>query len=431
MKKLVVHFIAVCLTNIALAAEIQPPVIQTVSPAPSATINSLSQILVTFSEPVIGVQAGDLLVNGEPAIAVTNSANTFTFQCSAPPPGFISVFFDEDHGITDQAGNAFDESAAGATWSYTLADTVAPAVVRVHPPGNAVVRNLTAVEVLFSEIVTGITADDLLANGVAATNVTGSGAGPYRFSFAALDPGLANFSWAAAHDIRDSAGNLFAGGNWMVQVNPAAPATVRINEFLAANEGASGLRDEDNELHDWIELHNNGAQPVNLAGWSLTNDPDQPRQWIFPAVAINAGQYLIVFASGKNRVSLLPGARLHTNFKLSAAGEHLALLTSDEPSVAASQFDYPEQRIDHSFGYDSSGQLRYFSAPTPGAANGASSIQSIAPPVHFSVSRGFFNAPRTTSMRGIWSISRRRPGSRFWFNPLLASRRFRAKAARF
>jgi hypothetical protein len=389
MKKLVVQFIAVCLTNIAVAADTQPPVIQTASPAASAAITSLSQILVAFSEPVIGVQAGDLLVNGEPAIAVTNSANTFTFQCSTPMPGFISVFFDEDHGITDQAGNPFDESAPGATWFYTLADTTAPAVARVTPPGNAAVRSLAAVEVVFTEIVSGITAEDLLANGAAAVGVAGSGAGPYRFSFPTPAPGLVNFSWALAHDIADLAGNAFNGGNWTVQLNPAAPASVRINEFLAANESASGLRDEDNELHDWIELHNHGAQPVNLAGWSLSNDPNEPRQWVFPAVTINPGQYLVVFASGKNRF----GARLHANFQLSAAGEYLALLTSDEPAVAASQFDYPEQRIDHSFGYDSSGQLRYFSGATPGAANGASSIQSIAPPVHFSVSRGFFNAP--------------------------------------
>jgi hypothetical protein len=377
----------------ALAADTQPPVVQSVSPAASTTINSLSQISVTFSEAVVGVDAEDLLINGEPAIGLSVFGNTYNFACSAPPPGFVSVYFDEDHGITDQAGNRFDESGPGAAWFYTLADNIAPAVARASPPNNAVVRTLAGAEVVFTEIVTDVTADDLLANGIASTNITGSGAGPYRFSFAALDPGSVNFSWAAAHEIRDSAGNVFSGANWTVTVNAAAPVTVRINEFLAANESASGLRDEDNELQDWIELHNHGAQAVNLAGWSLTNEPDQPRQWIFPNVTINPRQFLIVFASGKDRRSLAPGARLHANFQLSPAGEFLALVAADEPPVVVSQFNYPAQRVDHSYGYDPSAELRYFSMPSPGATNGPSAIQDIVAPVHFSVARGFFNAP--------------------------------------
>jgi hypothetical protein len=393
MKKAVLHFLAVCLASLAGAADTQPPMIQGLSPSAGATVSSLPSISVTFSEAVVGVEAEDLLINGEPAVAVTNLGNTYTFTCSTPAPGFVSIYFDEDHGVTDQAGNAFDESAPGASWFYTLADGMAPVAMRLLPPNSAVIRGLVAAEVVFNEVVEGVTPDDLLANGVAATNVTGSGAGPYRFSFGPIAVGAVNFSWAEGHEIRDMADNPFPGGNWTVLLDPAAPATVRINEFLAANEGAGGLRDEDNELHDWIELHNYGGQPVNVTGWSLTNDPDEPHQWALPAFVINPGQYVIVFASGKNRTGLAPGSRLHANFQLSSAGEYLALLTADEPFALANEFTYPEQRIDHSFGYDPSAQLRYFSVPTPGAANSPSAIQEIVAPVHFSVERGFFNAP--------------------------------------
>ena len=40
-----------------------------------------------------------------------------------------------------------------------------------------------------------------------------------------------------------------------------------ISEFVAANVG--GLVDEDGETSDWVELYNNGSEPVELAGWSV------------------------------------------------------------------------------------------------------------------------------------------------------------------
>ena len=41
-----------------------------------------------------------------------------------------------------------------------------------------------------------------------------------------------------------------------------------ISEFLADNDG--GLRDEDGDDADWIEIYNPDPDPVNLAGWRLT-----------------------------------------------------------------------------------------------------------------------------------------------------------------
>jgi hypothetical protein len=373
----------------ARAAETQPPTIQVLSPPPGSTVNSLTQIVLSFSEPVSGLEAEDLLINGEPAFGLQSSGNSvYTFTCSTPLPGFVSVYFDIDHGITDLAGNAFDQAAPGATWFYTVADSIAPLAARLSPPPGAVVRSLSAVEVFFSEPVNGVTFGDLLVNGFPSTNVIGAGAGPYRFSFASPATGNVSLAWANDADIRDQNANLFGGGSWSITLNPSASDTITLNEFLAANESAAGLRDEDNELHDWIELHNFGSVAVNLTGWSLSNEAGQPRQWVFPPVTLNAGHYLVVFASAKNRA----GLRLHSNFQLSSRGEHLALYTSDEPAMPASAFIYPEQRIDHSYGATPSG-LRYFSTPTPGAPNSSSALTNLAQPVHFSVERSFFNAP--------------------------------------
>jgi hypothetical protein len=389
--KTYMQLILVCLVVLGAIGSIRvgaAPTLQVLSPAPGSTVATLSQIVVSFSEPVTGLDAFDLLINGEPAVDVeVSGSSVYTFTCTTPLPGFVSVYFDVDHGITDLAANAFDQTAPGATWSYTVADSVPPIAIRLSPPPNAVVRSVASAEVVFSEPVLGISADDLVINGVAATNVAGAGAGPYRFSFAAPTGGTVSFAWANGANIRDQHDNPFGGGSWSVILNPSAPATVSINEFLADNESSTGLRDEDNELHDWIEFYNYGTEQVNLAGWSLANEANIPRQWVFPPVTLGPGQYVVVFASGKNRA----GVRLHSNFQLGSAGEYLALYTSDEPAVAASAFNYPEQRINHSYGVTAGG-LRYFSTPTPSAPNGASSLTNIAQPVHFSVERGFFNA---------------------------------------
>jgi hypothetical protein len=76
--------------------------------------------------------------------------------------------------------------------------------------------------------------------------------------------------------------------------------TVRINEIMAFN--GSTIADEDGDFEDWIELHNYGAAAVDLSGWGLSDDPAEPMRWIFPdRTTIGAGQYLLVWASGKDR----------------------------------------------------------------------------------------------------------------------------------
>jgi hypothetical protein len=121
-----------------------------------------------------------------------------------------------------------------------------------------------------------------------------------------------------------------------------------ISEFVADNENS--LLDEDGAPSDWIELHNTASAPVSTAGWSITDDPALPRKWVFPERVLPAGSHLVVFASGKNRMPAHPG-RLHSNFRLDAAGEYLALVRPDGTNVAT-QFlpAFPPQEPDISFG---------------------------------------------------------------------------------
>ena len=172
-----------------------------------------------------------------------------------------------------------------------------------------------------------------------------------------------------------------------------AYSDVVINEFVASNR--EGLQDEDGAYPDWIELYNSGGTAVPLLGWSLTDDPGDPDRWTFPDVGIGSGQYLVVFASGKDRRPT-GGGNLHTNFELDVSGEYLALYNAGGEPQTPSVFDpeYPQQAIDVSYGlYAGTDEFRYFDAPTPGAPNAGNSYADYAGPVEFSRSGGTFTDP--------------------------------------
>ncbi len=155
------------------------------------------------------------------------------------------------------------------------------------------------------------------------------------------------------------------------------PGSVVINEFMGNNR--TGLKDEDGETSDWIELYNAGTRPINLAGWSLTDARYQPRRWVFPAVTLAPQSYLVVFASGKDRRPAGGSAPLHTNFRLSAQGEHLALYNAANPPQMVDGFTprFPIMPPDVSLGRAGrAGEFRYFAQPTPGGPNDeASTLQ--------------------------------------------------------
>lgn len=378
-----------------------PPTVGSVNPPPGI-VPTLTQITVVFSEPVEGVGASDLLINGTPASTMTGGNDTYTFDFPQPPFGNVNVTWQASHGIADFAipPNPFNASGPGATWQYVIRDAVPPTVLYQLPFAGVTVQTLNQIEVNFSEAVAGVDASDLLINDHAAEGLTAITPAQYVFTFPAPPPGPVEVAWAADAEITDLAAmpNPFAGGSWTYHLDPNAELSkVRLNELMAAN--VNGLRDEDGEQQDWVELHNFGTNSVSLAGWSLTDDENDEAKWIFPPVAIPANGYLIVFCSGKDRKPITPGGKLHTNFKLDPDGEFLGLYNSEVPRQLISSFSpYPNQRRDYSYGYDPNNQLRYFQVPSPGTANGSSTISGVVADTKFSHDRGFFDAPFTLSI---------------------------------
>jgi len=160
-------------------------------------------------------------------------------------------------------------------------------------------------------------------------------------------------------------------GEFVVQESPspAAPNAcggavidLVINEFMASN-GVT-ISDPAGEYEDWIEVHNRGESPVELQGYYLSDDASAPTKWTFPAVAIEAGEYLIVWADED-----LTQEGVHADFKLSASGETIVL--SDPVQNVVDQVVFGAQVEDVSVGRcpNITGDFGEMAIPTPGAVN--------------------------------------------------------------
>jgi hypothetical protein len=183
------------------------------------------------------------------------------------------------------------------------------------------------------------------------------------------------------------------------------PATVLVGPdhpwryHVGVVEPSGGLYDPDLadadpaqlNFSDWVELHNLGTESVALAGWSLTDDPNNPRKWVFPEVTLPAGGYLVLLCSGLDRRD--PSGRyLHTNFDLDKDGEYLGLYDAAGEVVSEFARRFPRIPPFYSWGRDPvTGAYGYFRQPTPGQANRGSLLVGLAEPPEFSPAPGKYD----------------------------------------
>lgn len=148
-----------------------------------------------------------------------------------------------------------------------------------------------------------------------------------------------------------------------------------INEVLADNNG--GLSDEDGEYTDWIEIYNYGEEEINLKGYGITTDLEEPFYWTFPDINISPKSFIIVRASGKDRKDNLKF--LHTNFKINKKGENI-YLTHISGEIIDS-LEVPESDENISFGRKPDGTNNYaiLSKATPGSFNKVNIIKKVIP----------------------------------------------------
>ncbi len=151
----------------------------------------------------------------------------------------------------------------------------------------------------------------------------------------------------------------------------APPGDLVINELMADNE--STLADEAGEFDDWLELHNRGASPIDLAGLYLSDDPDNPWAFPLPEFQLAPGSYLVVWCDSDPE----QGA-LHAPFGLARAGES-AVLSTDESIL--DQVDFGPQDADISLARVPDGGEEWYAcqSPTPGDENRCSNVPQPSP----------------------------------------------------
>jgi len=160
-------------------------------------------------------------------------------------PYTIGVQGDPDHGtsageywpgdiaallVYNRALSAEEQAQVRQYLNDTYFEPVAPTIVSLDPPADAVVTSLTSIRVAFSEPVKNVDATDLVINGVArSTRVVVVNAQQYVFEFEAPAFGAVTVGFAQGHGIVDLASkpNALVASSWSYKhVNDPTPPTV-------------------------------------------------------------------------------------------------------------------------------------------------------------------------------------------------------------
>ena len=116
------------------------------------------------------------------------------------------------------------------------------------------------------------------------------------------------------------------------------------------------------------KLLNITENEIDLSGWYLSDNVENPRKWQFPeGTSIAANEYLLVWADENGSAS----EGLHASFKLSSKGEFLSLTSPDEQgNLIMDMITFGTQSKDISFGRISKKDETFHPmTPTPGTSN--------------------------------------------------------------
>lgn len=134
---------------------------------------------------------------------------------------------------------------------------------------------------------------------------------------------------------------------------------LRINEICPRPLRESGTG-------EFVEIHNEGEEPVSMRGLYLTDDRRVPTKWrIEEELVLPPKAYVVFYADGRNRGR-------HTSFKLSNSGEYLGLYgRHEEGALRIDVASFRGVPAGQSWGRREDGipGFRIWKDPTPGARN--------------------------------------------------------------
>jgi hypothetical protein len=242
-----------------------------------------------------------------------------------------------------------------------------------------------------------------------------------------------SFSWNSIQP-GQSAGRSSDGAPNVITFNPATPINtntlifiqpdaVVINEVMADN--TITFADNYGEFEDWVEIYNPLGHAVNLAGYYMSDDSNNPRRWQIPSsfpdsVTVQANSWLTFYADG----SQSQGVR-HCNFSLNNNNEFVGLYSPDG-LTRVDEIAWSHMRADTSLGRLTDGNQTWinFIVTTPDYSNnqGVVSISEMNNTNNFSLypnpTRGIIQCSKKSNIRifnaqghlvsvqnGIWQIN--------------------------
>ncbi|MCB0762485.1 MAG: CotH kinase family protein [Flavobacteriales bacterium] len=159
---------------------------------------------------------------------------------------------------------------------------------------------------------------------------------------------------------------------WAGQFALAQPL---INEFCAANLNDYQMNDGfAPEYKDWIELYNSTSEEMDIGGYWLSDDVNNPQMWSIPAgTTLDPFGFLVIAASGYADYNPDALVLMSANFKLrQTAGEDVVL--SSPEGVVLEYYDFADlgpNKANHCYARqtDGSENWRITTNPTPGTSN--------------------------------------------------------------
>lgn len=172
-------------------------------------------------------------------------------------------------------------------------------------------------------------------------------------------------------------------------------AQVVINEFCVANYSDW---DQGGDNEDWLELYNNSGTNINIGGFWLSNEINDPQKWQIPAgTIINANSYLIILLSGTGEYDPNQFGYINTDFRVTQTnGEDIVF--SNASGTLLESYDMSTLgafQANHSYGRTTDGAATFsiFTDPTQNASNGGPSFGGYASTPLISEEAGYKNGP--------------------------------------
>ncbi len=188
-------------------------------------------------------------------------------------------------------------------------------------------------------------------------------------------------------------GTVLCFGCVMLAGAPAL-SPVRLNEICCCN--FSLLVDPVTEEHSaYIELVNNGSEPVDLRNYYLSDNAKKRTRFCLPALTLDPGACVVLWADGAGKSGQLTDGSIHLNFSLQP-GE--TVWFSSPHGVLLDHVTAPERYKNISL--SRLGDEWIYAEGTPGRANDGA--RRFTPPTLnapvFSLASGFYDDPQTLTI---------------------------------